>query len=58
MMSARWTYKVVEVKAGMFGIMKAAAVQETLNQHGVQGWELVSVAHAGFNTWLYLKKSQ
>ena len=54
-MSKRWSYKIVEVKTHFFG-PKPAAVAEVLNQHGVQGWELVSVAQAGMRVWLYLKK--
>lgn len=54
-MSKRWTYKIVEVKPYLFG-PKPAAVAEMLNQHGVHGWELVSVVQAGMRVWLYLKK--
>lgn len=55
-MSSRWQYRVVEVKANLFGQMKHAAVQETLGQLGAQGWELVSAVQVGLATWLYLKK--
>lgn len=54
-MSKRWSYKIVEVKPYFFG-PKPAAVAEVLNQHGVQGWELVSVVQAGMRVWLYLEK--
>jgi hypothetical protein len=54
-MSTRWSYKVVEVKSKFFGL-KPAAVEDTLNQLGLQGWELVSVVEAGMKIWLYLKK--
>ena len=54
-MSTRWSYQVVEVKVKLLGL-KPAAVEETLNQLGLQGWELVSVAEAGMKIWLYLKK--
>jgi hypothetical protein len=37
----RFTYHVVDLKAGMWGL-KAAKVQEELNRLGAQGWELVS----------------
>lgn len=57
-MNTRWTYKVVEVKPNLWGQTKGAAVQEALNQHGAQGWELVSVVQVGFSAWLYLKKGQ
>ncbi len=55
-MSERWTYKVLEVKAGMFGITKAGVIQDALNQQGLQGWELVSVTNVGFAARLYFKK--
>ncbi len=54
-MSTRWTYKIVEAKPQFLG-HKPDAVAEVLNQHGLQGWELVSVAQAGVRLWLYLKK--
>jgi len=57
-MTTRWNYRIVEVKSNMFGKMKSANVQESLTQHGVQGWELVSVEQIGFTVWLYLKKGQ
>lgn len=43
-MSTRWQYKVVEVKAGLFGGHKATRrAQEELDRLGTQGWELVAV---------------
>jgi hypothetical protein len=57
-MSTRWAYKVVEVKATVFGKIKSSSVQDTLTQQGLQGWELVSVTQVGFTTWLYMKKGQ
>lgn len=54
-MSGRWSYKVLEIKLGLLGF-KAAAVEESLNQAGLQGWELVSVSQAGLTVWAYLKK--
>ena len=41
MANERWTYQVVEVKPGFFGSARDA-VQERLNQLGMQGWELVA----------------
>ena len=56
-MSRRWTYKVVEVKAP-FLVLKSEVLQDTLNQLGLQGWELVSVVQASpaDATRLYFKK--
>ena len=54
-MSRKWTYKVVDVKA-TFVVVKADLVQETLNQLGLQGWELVSTQLSGTMVRLYLKK--
>jgi hypothetical protein len=54
-MSTRWTYKVVDVKATFLEV-KANAVQETLNQLGLQGWELVTAQQIGTSARLYLKK--
>ncbi|KAF1717415.1 hypothetical protein CSC74_00260 [Pseudoxanthomonas yeongjuensis] len=56
-MSKRWSYKVMEVKPAFTGL-KSASIEEQLNQLGLQGWELVSVLHAGLGAWLYLKKEQ
>jgi hypothetical protein len=57
MVNDRWTYQVVEVKPRLFGA-SASALQERLNQLGLQGWELVSVQHAHplRPVQLYLKK--
>ena len=54
-MSRKWTYKVVDVKA-TFVVVKAELVQDTLNQLGLQGWELVSTQLSGTMVRLYLKK--
>lgn len=44
-MSKRWSYLTVEVKAGITwtGSIKREKIQEELNRHGAQGWELVNV---------------
>ena len=54
-MSRKWTYKVVDLKATWM-VIKADQVQETLNQLGLQGWELVSTQMSGMVVRLYLKK--
>jgi hypothetical protein len=57
MVSDRWSYQVVEVKATFMGRTREA-VQEKLTQLGMQGWELVSVAQPQrfAPVQLYLKK--
>ena len=57
MASDRWSYQVVEVKPGFFGNSRDA-VQERLNQLGLQGWELVAAIQTQpFRpVQLYLKK--
>ena len=37
----RWDYKTVDVKPGFFGA-RPEQVQDELDKHGKQGWELVS----------------
>ena len=54
-MSRRWTYKVVEVKAP-FLVLKSEVLQDTLNQLGLQGLELVSTMPYGTSVRLFLKK--
>ena len=54
-MSRKWSYKVVDVKA-TWVIVKTELVQETLNQLGLQGWELVSTQLSGTTVRLYLKR--
>ena len=57
MVNERWTYQVVEVKPNFFGSNRTR-IQETLNQLGLQGWELVAAnrAHRYEATLLYLKR--
>ena len=47
-MSKRWTYLTVEVKTSITwtGTIKRDKLQEELNRHGAQGWELVNVIMA------------
>jgi hypothetical protein len=56
--STHWSYKVIDVKAkGMRLTLNAEDVQETLNQQGAQGWELVNVVQFTINrASLYFKK--
>lgn len=56
-MNRRWSYKLVEVKPSFLGL-KSSEVEEALNQLGLQGWELVSVANIGMTIRLYMKKEQ
>lgn len=46
-MSQRWIYQVVEIKPGLLGGIKRDRIQEELNRHGMQGWELVNLAMVG-----------
>lgn len=43
--NTRWQYLVVDLQVKMFESSSAQAqrLQEELNRHGQQGWELVSV---------------
>ncbi|MDQ3288461.1 MAG: DUF4177 domain-containing protein [Pseudomonadota bacterium] len=56
-MSTRWSYKIVDMKATLLGL-KAEAVQQTLNNLGAQGWELVNIQDVGFNLRLFLKRGE
>lgn len=54
-MSRRYSYKVVDVKATWLDV-KAQAVEDTLNQLGLQGWELVTAQQVSMSIRLYLRK--
>ena len=58
MASERFSYQVVDVKGGFFGI-KPSHLQDELNRLGQQGWELVGVAQQGplHPARLFLKKT-
>lgn len=54
----RWTYKVVKIRPGFLG-PDPQRLQDTLNQFGRDGWELVSTSTPSqgyFSTVLYLKR--
>ena len=57
MANERWTYQVVEIKPGFFGIRRDA-IQERLNQLGAQGWQLVAALqpHPFRAVQLFLRK--
>jgi Domain of unknown function (DUF4177) len=58
-MSTQWTYKVVDVTPSGFKSLNAEMLQEALNVHGQQGWELVEVTRFVVNhATLYFKKSK
>jgi hypothetical protein len=43
----RWKYNVARVKANPFtGTLRAEALQEELERHGNQGWELVQIVRS------------
>lgn len=44
-MSNRWQHKVVEIPYRLFG-NQTEHVQQELDKHGQQGWELVSVVQS------------
>jgi hypothetical protein len=57
MVSERFAYQVLDLKAGVWGL-KAQKVQDELNRLGAQGWELVTAAQAnGFGLRLILKRA-
>ena len=57
-MTTRWNCKVIDVKPeNTLMTLNAEDMQEILNQHGMQGWELVDVARLAMNrASLYFKK--
>lgn len=56
MASDRFSYQVVEMKGGLWGI-KADAIQSELNRLGAQGWELVTANSIGTTLRLILKRA-
>lgn len=56
-MSERWEYKVIDVTPQIAG-RPGEKVEETLNQMGGEGWELVAALRASLlePTRLYLKR--
>lgn len=42
-MSSRWSYQVVQLKAGSWGQYKDEDIQAELNRMGAMGWELVNI---------------
>jgi hypothetical protein len=56
-MSRRWKYLAVEVSTSWTGALKPQKMQEELDKHGAQGWELVNiVSSAGHPAVLVFKK--
>ncbi|TKR33741.1 DUF4177 domain-containing protein [Luteimonas gilva] len=56
-MSRRWKYLTVEVSASWTGALKPQKMQEELDKHGAQGWELVNiVVSTGHPAVLVFKK--
>ena len=57
-MSKRWDHKVVEITTTLFNSKLTEKIQEELDRHGRQGWELVAVSHTNAldSVRLYLKK--
>ena len=56
-MSRKWTYQVVEIKAGWWGNVLPDAARDQLVKLGQQGWELVTVTRTpGQSAMAYLKK--
>ncbi len=58
-MSQRWEHKVVEVTTTLFNRKLTEKIQEELDRHSRQGWELVAVSHTNAvdSVRLYLKKA-
>lgn len=42
-MTTRWKYLTVEIKPSFVGGIRRDEVQEALDLHGQQGWELVNL---------------
>lgn len=58
-MSRQWEHRVVEVTAALFNSKLTQKLQDELDKHGRQGWELVAVTHTNAmdSVRLYLKKA-
>ncbi|MDH7454691.1 DUF4177 domain-containing protein [Luteimonas composti] len=58
-MSQRWEHKVVEITTTLFNRKLTEKIQEELDRHSRQGWELVAVSHTNAvdSVRLYLKKA-
>ncbi|WP_298574690.1 DUF4177 domain-containing protein [uncultured Luteimonas sp.] len=58
-MSQRWEHKVVEVTTTLFNRKLTEKIQEELDRHARQGWELVAVSHTNAvdSVRLYMKKA-
>jgi len=58
-MSQRWEHQVVEVTTTLFNRKLTEKIQEALDRHARQGWELVAVSHtnAADSVRLYLKRA-
>jgi hypothetical protein len=56
-MSNRWQHKVAEVPYKLF-VDQNEHLQQELDKHGLQGWELVSVtqSHGSHTLRLFFKK--
>jgi hypothetical protein len=58
-MSQRWEHQVVEVTTTLFNRKLTEKIQEALDRHARQGWELVAVSHTNAvdSVRLYLKRA-
>ncbi len=58
-MSQRWEHKVVEVTTTLFNRKLTEKIQEELDRHARQGWELVAVSHTNAvdSVRLYMKRA-
>jgi len=61
-MSKRWSYRTVEVKPNLMGIVKAEQIQDELTKQGQLGWELVNaiglVSASPFTTSVLIFKKE